>query len=138
MKFISLARLAKQDGRRYKRKMGLAGNTLPPPPNSDQKVHMHSSRHRPFVLQETLEFGKLVVSILWIHDYPVSKGCFIFQIRRKIWWTAASHDHVLITYCCEGNSMRQCLDVVEGLWHQALLASCIMVGPGVMVWKTFT
>ena len=34
--------------------------------------------------------------------------------------------------------MTQCLGVVEGLWHQALLASCIMVGPGVLVWKTFT
>ena len=27
--------------------------------------------------------------------------------------------------------MTQCLGVVEGLWHQALLASCITVGAGV-------
>ena len=31
--------------------------------------------------------------------------------------------------------MTQCLGVVEGLWHQALLASCITVGAVVMVWK---
>ena len=31
--------------------------------------------------------------------------------------------------------MTQCLGVVEGLWHghQAMLASCITVGPGVVV-----
>ena len=34
--------------------------------------------------------------------------------------------------------MTQCLGVVEGLWHLAMLASCIKVGPGVMVWGPFT
>ena len=29
--------------------------------------------------------------------------------------------------------MTQWLGVVEGLWHQAMLASCITVGGGVMV-----
>ena len=34
--------------------------------------------------------------------------------------------------------MTQCLGVVEGLSHQAMLALRITVGPGVMVWEPFT
>ena len=61
-------------------------------------------------------------------------------MNRQTKWTWASHDFVLIKYCCEGNShdaMFRCCGMV-GLWHHAMLASCITVGPGVMVWGPFT
>ena len=71
------------------------------------------------VLQVTLECGKLVASILDIHECAVSKRMLYMpnnmegkanlaqndcQKNRQTKWTWASHGYVLITYCCEGNS----------------------------------
>ena len=74
--------------------------------------------------------------------YRVNQIVFICQITQKtkrIWpqnncqmnsitkWTSASHDCVDKIIVVKGAAMTQCLGVVKGLWHLAMLASFITV-----------
>ena len=117
--------------------MGLAGNTLFPQTLTKKCIHIGTSSS---VLEETPEFTKLVVSILDIHEYALSKGCFICQItcktkRIRPQTTASEHNKVdcgddAMFWCCGGGlaSGTACIVHNGRSWCDGLGAFHIIAG----------